>query len=85
LACACRVAGPEGPEDERADDARRALRRGRGMTEDEKANKADDTPEEAAIRARWEAEIREEHGQEWLDRHAGLLDAQWEYVKLLGL
>jgi hypothetical protein len=42
-----------------------------------------DTPEEAAIRAQFEANLREKHGQEWMDKSAGLLDAEWPYVRSL--
>jgi hypothetical protein len=38
---------------------------------------------EADTRARWEAELREEYGQEWLDANKARLDAEWEYVKSL--
>ena len=37
-------------------------------------------------RATWDAEdaeIVEEMGQEWFDRHKGLLDMQWEYIMSL--
>ena len=40
-----------------------------------------DTPEEAALRARWEAELLEEHGEAWMEEKRGLMDSQWRYLK----
>jgi hypothetical protein len=63
------------------------------MTQDEEADISEqeecwevrrpDTPEEAAVRAFFDAQLRERYGQEWLDANKGLLDAEWEYVKHL--
>jgi hypothetical protein len=43
-----------------------------------------DEPEEYAdVRERYEAEMREEYGQKWLDANRERLDVEWEYVKSL--
>jgi hypothetical protein len=34
-------------------------------------------------RQRWEQEMVEDYGQEWVDRHRELIDAQWEYIQSL--
>ncbi len=31
-------------------------------------------------RAVFEARLRNSHGQEWIDKHKGLLDSQWEFI-----
>jgi len=33
------------------------------------------------LRAKWTEELRQQHGDQWVEEHSGLLDAQWELVK----
>jgi hypothetical protein len=32
------------------------------------------------LRARWEADLVAEHGQEWLDANKGRLDLEWAFL-----
>jgi hypothetical protein len=32
------------------------------------------------LRAKMEASLREEYGDEWMIEHAGLLDSQWDFL-----
>jgi hypothetical protein len=33
-----------------------------------------------ALRTRWELELLDAHGVEWMWRHQALLDAQWSFL-----
>jgi hypothetical protein len=33
-----------------------------------------------SLRARWTEELRQSHGDGWVERHAALLDWQWRYL-----
>lgn len=54
-----------------------------GTQEDTKEpfQRTPDTPDQAACRRRFEARLRAEKGQAWMDQYAELLDYQWEYLK----
>jgi hypothetical protein len=34
-----------------------------------------------ADRERWEAELRNQHGDNWMDEHREMLDSQWEILE----
>lgn len=38
----------------------------------------------SGARSRWEHNLRQEYGQEWLDRNKARLDAEWDYIQELG-
>jgi hypothetical protein len=45
------------------------------------AKSSPDSPEQAEQRARYEAELLEKYGAEWVEEHRQRLDRQWEYMK----
>ena len=52
------------------------------MAQDDEIYVPPDTLAQAALRHRWTEELRERHGDEYIERHAALLDLEWEYLKV---
>ena len=47
----------------------------------DEASLSPDTPSQARVRAEFEAELRSQYGDEWMEKFKGLLDVQWEMIK----
>ena len=41
--------------------------------------------DEEKLKALMGERLREEHGDEWMEKHASFLEAEWEWAKQLGM
>jgi hypothetical protein len=44
-----------------------------------------DDPDEAQLKVILWEKMRRDHGDEWMEKHARFLEAQWEWAKQLGM